>query len=83
MDELYRLLWVERVAVNSVEMFGPVLKRILGEETGSEVLEAAGSRGKEALVRNTDAAVRNGAFGMPWFVGKRCRRSMNAGEKLT
>lgn len=81
-DELYRLLWVERVAVNSVEVFGPVLKRILGEKTGSEVLETAGSRGKEALARNTDAAVRNGAFGMPWFVGQCRRRSVYAGAKL-
>lgn len=32
------------------------------------VLEMAGKEGKEILARNTDAALADGAFGLPWFV---------------
>lgn len=32
------------------------------------VLEMAGKEGKELLSKNTDEALADGAFGLPWFV---------------
>jgi 2-hydroxychromene-2-carboxylate isomerase len=32
------------------------------------VLEMAGKAGKELLAKNTDLALADGAFGLPWFV---------------
>jgi len=32
------------------------------------VLEMAGKEGKELLGKNTDRALADGAFGLPWFV---------------
>jgi len=32
------------------------------------VLESMGKEGKEILAKNTDRALTDGAFGLPWFV---------------
>jgi len=52
----------------------------MGEEADGwmAVLEMAGKEGKEILGKNTDAALADGAFGLPWFVATNAK-----GEKET
>ena len=69
LDALFEALWVRgESAVGKVEGFKPVLERVLGEEVAGRVVE--GMNGKEAkgrLMGNTDAAFKDGAFGLPWW----------------
>ena len=68
-EALYQAFWVEGQTISKAEVFGPVLLSVLGNDKGKEVLAAAGGvEAKKLLADNTDLAVREGAFGLPWFV---------------
>lgn len=54
----------------------PILSRILGGADAAKVAEMAGNEAKAALLRNTESAFNDGAFGLPWMV---CTNSQ--GEK--
>lgn len=65
---LYEAFWIRRETISKPEVFGPVFLEVLGEEKGKEVLEKAGSKeAKGLLMGNTEVAVEEGAFGLPWF----------------
>jgi len=45
-----------------------VLKETLGETLTNKVMESMGKEGKEVLIKNTNKALADGSFGLPWFV---------------
>lgn len=68
-DALYAAFWIERQTISKPEVFGPVLAKVLGEAQAKKVLESAGgAEAKKLLSDNTELAVNEGAFGLPWFV---------------
>lgn len=69
-DALYRAFWVEHARIETAEVYGPVLEGVLGSAEAARVVQSsAGTEGKERLLRNTEMAIGEGAFGLPWFVG--------------
>ena len=77
---LYQAFWVEgKSPIASAEVIRPVLAGVLGEEGAKGVLEAAGGKDVKAkLGSNSDEAMSEGAFGLPWFV---CTNA--SGERAT
>ena len=68
-EAIYQAVWVEGQTISKPDVFGAVLLRVLGEAKGKDVLAAAGkAESKKLLADNTDLAVKEGAFGLPWFV---------------
>jgi len=66
---LYHTFWVERQTIGKPEVFGPVLQKVLGEADAKTVMEKMASpEVKKLLVDNTDLSIKEGAFGLPWFV---------------
>jgi len=71
LNGLYKAFWVERQPIQKPEVFVPILSRVLGEENAKAVVEASSkAEVKDRLVKNTDMSFNEGAFGLPWFVGK-------------
>ena len=63
---------MKRELVHTPEAAKSILGGFLGVEAAEEVLlRAASPEVKERLVRNTDEAVEEGAFGLPWFKATR------------
>ncbi|KAJ4509628.1 hypothetical protein HRR83_007057 [Exophiala dermatitidis] len=52
--------------------FGPILAKVLGQDVVAEILEKhiSSPEVKKQLSENTDQAIADGAFGLPWF---KCR----------
>ncbi|KAF2239365.1 HCCA isomerase/glutathione S-transferase kappa [Viridothelium virens] len=69
-EALYRAFFVEHRSIEKAEVYAAILKEVLGgeEEEVKKVMEGAAAEGKERLKRNTDKALGEGAFGLPWFV---------------
>ncbi|TKA75522.1 hypothetical protein B0A49_02821 [Cryomyces minteri] len=68
-DALYHAFWVERRPIQTPEVLGEVLAKVLGEEVGGRVMQNAnGAEAKALLAKHTDKAMEDGAFGLPWFV---------------
>src|SRR5438874_1226589 len=67
---LYHAYWVDRRPTHKPEVLRAVLAETLGSEVSAEkVLEKAQEqKTKDALIRTTEKAVEDGAFGLPWFV---------------
>ncbi|TVY47337.1 Glutathione S-transferase kappa [Lachnellula occidentalis] len=78
LDALFEAYWVRHERIVERDVLARVLGEVLGEERGRKVLEMAGKEGKEVLGKNTDAALADGAFGLPWFVATNSK-----GEKET
>ncbi|CAG8981555.1 hypothetical protein HYALB_00013941 [Hymenoscyphus albidus] len=68
LDVLFSAYWVEGKATAEKEVFSAILGGVLGEEIWGLVLNMLPKEGKETLLRNADAAFKDGAFGLPWFV---------------
>ncbi|GAB7337602.1 hypothetical protein MBLNU457_g2905t1 [Dothideomycetes sp. NU457] len=67
--ECYNKFWVEGQAIQDPKNFGAALAKALGEDGAKEVMGKMGSAEvKGRLQENTDLAIREGAFGLPWFV---------------
>jgi len=65
----YHAFFVELQTIGKPEVFGECLKKVLGEGDAEKVLEATGgSEAKKLLTENTELALEEGAFGLPWFV---------------
>jgi 2-hydroxychromene-2-carboxylate isomerase len=66
---LYQAFWVEGQTIGKAEVIGPVLTKVLGEDKAKGVVEKMSSpEAKKRLSENSDAAMAEGAFGLPWFV---------------
>jgi 2-hydroxychromene-2-carboxylate isomerase len=74
LDALYHALWVERQPIQNKDVAISVLAKGLNvsiEESKALFEKGATPQAKALLSKNTDLAFENGAFGLPWFVGKR------------
>ncbi|ATY67274.1 2-hydroxychromene-2-carboxylate isomerase, putative [Cordyceps militaris CM01] len=67
-DAIYDGLWQRHEETYSPDMFMPILRRILGETGAAKIANMAGKEAKKALLRNTEDAFNDGAFGLPWMV---------------
>lgn len=67
-DAIYEGFWQRHEETWNPDVFNPILKKILGEADATRVAEMAGKEAKAALVRNTEDAFNDGAFGLPWMV---------------
>ena len=67
LDALYTAFWATGAApaIGKPETFGPILSSVDGGEDA--VKQMGSSEAKARLVANTDAALADGAFGIPWF----------------
>ncbi|TGZ79809.1 thioredoxin-like protein [Ascodesmis nigricans] len=68
-----KALWLEEVDIESQENCGAVLVKAVGKEDAGKVLKTLTENTdavKEQLKKNTEAAIKSGSFGVPWFVVK-------------
>ncbi|KAI9877500.1 MAG: hypothetical protein M1830_003761 [Pleopsidium flavum] len=69
LSALYQAFWVDRKAIQKPAHLLPVLERVLGEKMAKEVMERSNSaEAKKLLSANSEKALEEGAFGLPWFV---------------
>ncbi|MCJ1366304.1 hypothetical protein MMC16_005432 [Acarospora aff. strigata] len=69
LSALYHAFWVERKAVQKPEELKPILEKTLGDNLAREILgKSTSDEAKKLLSANTDNALEEGAFGLPWFV---------------
>lgn len=68
-DALYKAFWVERKTINDPQVISAALEGPLGKEVTAEVLEGLkGDEAKQVLRANSDQALNDGCFGLPYFV---------------
>ncbi|KAF2861151.1 HCCA isomerase/glutathione S-transferase kappa [Piedraia hortae CBS 480.64] len=69
-EALYRRIWVEGNAdVQDEEVFGRILRGVLGDDEGKRVVERSKTEEiKELVKKNTQKAFDEGAFGLPYIV---------------
>ena len=73
LSALYHAFWVERQPLQKPEIAIPCFAKALGgsEQDAKAVFEKGNSPdAKSLLVKNTDIAFQEGAFGLPWFIGR-------------
>jgi len=71
---LYCAYFIDLKNVSKVEDFSPALESVLGEDMTKEVLEKSTTdEVKKGMIENTEAALADGAFGLPWFVATNSR----------
>ena len=66
---LYQAFWVEGKTIGKPEAIAPALQKVFGEAETKTIIEKMSSpEAKKRLSENSDAAMAEGAFGLPWFV---------------
>ncbi|KAK1065122.1 hypothetical protein LTR74_008234 [Friedmanniomyces endolithicus] len=66
---MYQAFWVDRKSISKPEVWTAALNEVLGESEGKKIVEmSSGAEAKKILKENTDLALAEGAFGLPWFV---------------
>lgn len=70
LDAFYEAYWVQGRVITDKDVVSDVLGKIAGgdEAEVARIVEVAGGEGKQMLLRNTDLAFAEGAFGLPWMV---------------
>lgn len=70
-EALYRAFWVEGKTINQPDVISSALKTELsGTEVEAVMGKIADPQVKKLLSSNTDKAMDEGAFGLPWFVAE-------------
>jgi len=80
LDTLYAALWTEpnEADLPDPKVFGPILEKALGPDLVSECMTKMSTPAvKKHLSTNTDRALDEGAFGLPWF---QCTNTSDAVE---
>ncbi|GAM89215.1 hypothetical protein ANO11243_072520 [Dothideomycetidae sp. 11243] len=69
-QHLYQTFWVERNPVQDPQVFGAAIGKAMGDEGATKkILDAISSpEVKQRLSKNTEQALQDGAFGLPYFV---------------
>ncbi|KAK4180005.1 thioredoxin-like protein [Triangularia setosa] len=67
LDLLFKKHWADGIATHKPEILKQTLVELFGEEEANKVLEKSKAEGKETLIKNTERAFDEGAFGLPWF----------------
>jgi len=78
LNALYQAYWVEHQKTQEKEVLVEVLTSVLGAEETAKILEMVPKEGKELLGKNTDKALADGAFGLPWFVATNAKGEKEA-----
>ena len=66
---LYQAFWVEGQPIKDVGTISSALTKVLGEAEAKQVMEKMGSpEAKKKLSENSDWALEEGCFGLPWFL---------------
>lgn len=73
LDIFYEAYWVQGKVITDKNVLAETLGKIVGGGDASsdevaKVLEVASGEGKQILLKNTDLAFAEGAFGLPWMV---------------
>jgi hypothetical protein len=80
---LYQAFWVEGKTIGKPEVFGPVLAKVIGEDGAKAAIEKMGQpEAKKRLSENSDKAMEEGAFGLPWFVATNSEGVVSAWLRL-
>ncbi|QIX01294.1 hypothetical protein AMS68_006811 [Peltaster fructicola] len=67
--ELYNALWLDLKPVGKAEVFAQYLNRIFSESEVKEIVEMSSQPEiKKQLVDNTDYALKEGCFGLPYYI---------------
>lgn len=65
----YHAFWVQTQTINDAKVIASALTPVLGEADTKMVMEKISSADvKKRLGTNSDKALADGAFGLPWFV---------------
>ncbi|EMC91239.1 hypothetical protein BAUCODRAFT_319300 [Baudoinia panamericana UAMH 10762] len=68
-EALYNTFWIERKPIKDAAVVTAALATVLGEAEAKRMLEKAGSpEVKKLLTDNSNLAIDEGAFGLPYFV---------------
>lgn len=68
-DALYRAFWIESQTINDLSVISSALEREFGKSLTEQIMTGIKSDdAKTALRQNTDKAVEDGCFGLPYFV---------------
>lgn len=70
LDAFYEAYWVQGRTITDKAVVSDVLGKLVGggQPNVDKVFELAGGEGKQLLLKNTDFAFAEGAFGLPWMV---------------
>lgn len=66
LDAFFKAYWVDNQKIIDKDIMADILKAI-GADV-AKVTELAGGEAKQILLKNTDQAFADGAFGLPWLV---------------
>ncbi|KAK0741655.1 thioredoxin-like protein [Apiosordaria backusii] len=67
LDVLFKKHWADGIATHQPEILKQTLVKLFGDSEAEKILEKSKAEGKETLIKNTDRAFDEGAFGLPWF----------------
>ena len=69
MDALYRTYWVEGRPIQNLEVIAAGLASAFSDDEVKAIMARVGDpEVKKLLLTNSELAVQEGAFGIPWFV---------------
>ncbi|EKD12264.1 uncharacterized protein L3040_000266 [Drepanopeziza brunnea f. sp. 'multigermtubi'] len=68
LEALCRAYWVDKRKTFERDVLVEVLAETFGGEEAEKVMATAGQEGKALLAKNSEQAVTEGAFGLPYFV---------------
>lgn len=66
-DALYKAYWVEHTDVSKPENHLRVIAGAVGEDLCKKAAELAPKEGKALVLKNSEQAFNDGAFGLPWM----------------
>ena len=68
---MYAAFWIDRKPIQQPEVVIAALAKVVGEQDAEELFEKGTSpEAKKRLTEATEEAFKDGAFGLPWFVGE-------------
>lgn len=67
LDALHSAMWEDHIDISKPDNFTPILEKVLGKEKAAKAIAMGPKEGKDLVLKNSQAAVDEGAFGLPWF----------------
>ncbi|CAN8104352.1 unnamed protein product [Discula destructiva] len=70
LDAFYDAYWVQGQLITDKDVLSSVLGKVVDGDPAkvAKILEVASGEGKQMLLKNSDLAFAEGAFGLPWMV---------------
>lgn len=67
--EIYNGIWLDLKPIGKPEVYSEYLARVFSQAEVEQIVEASATPAvKEQLVKNTDYAVEEGCFGLPYYI---------------